>query len=468
MFLKNIKALSQKTSFRLATGLAFLFMLSSLVFFVLVYFFFFQSLKSTDRSLITSKLNEYSSILHSQGPQGLHNLFARDQALRNDSRFSVRVQDKAGHTVFFRLSDDLHEFDIQNIEKPFQDVAHESGWSYFQATDDEDQLEILTSTAGNEWTIQVAKSTSERQDSIEEATQVFTISTVIAAVLGGLGGFWFSNRALKPVRELLQTTQAISKENLFQRAKDSGSKDEISELVQVFNSMLDRIQILVNGMQNSLDSIAHDIKTPMTRLKAAADLALSKTEPSLEDCRAALEECSMDSDEILSLLNCLLDIYEADAGAMKLKKEVFPFQPLLEEVRELYDVVAEDKNIEIKTNVSKDTNLYADRLRIKQVLGNLLDNALKYSPPGSRIEISTDLSGSDSVIRIEDQGQGISDKDLPRIWDRLYRGDTHRSAGGSGLGLSLVKAIVKAHGGSVSAESKLARGAIFQIHLPRT
>jgi signal transduction histidine kinase len=467
MFLKRISALWRTTSFRLAFGVSVLFSLSSLIFFASVYAYFFNSLRETDRTLIQSKLKQYSIIFQEQGAEGLRKLFSDDSNLNSEARFLVHIQNLNGDPIFYRPADDLHEFDLESLQKSLTSHAGLNGWSYIGALKDEDQLEILTADLDGQGKIQVAKSTSERQDFLERATEVFAIATFLSLLIGALGGYWFSNRTLRPLRDLVQTTQMISKENLNQRVNDTGSGDEFSELVQVFNSMLDRIRDLVGGMQDSLDSIAHDLKTPMTRLKAVADLALTRPNISPEESKSALQECSENSQEILTLLNSLMDIFEADSGAMKLHFENFQLRDVISEVFDLYEIVADEKQITLTNLIPTGETVYADRLRIKQVTANLIDNAIKYSPPNRSVSVNMIATKEGFVVSIQDEGVGILADETSRIWERLYRGTQVRSQPGAGLGLSLVSAIMKAHGGKAWVESRLPEGSEFKILIPK-
>jgi signal transduction histidine kinase len=202
-------------------------------------------------------------------------------------------------------------------------------------------------------------------------------------------------------------------------------------------------------------------------LRGIAELALQSGQDP-ETHQAALADCIEESESVLTMLNSLMDIAEAETGAMTLQLEAVSLNKVLEEAVELYREVAEDKGLRLETGHGPDLRVMADRSRLRQVIANLLDNAIKYTPCRGRVELRVCQRAQQAVLVVQDTGVGIALADLPHIWDRLYRGDRSRTERGLGLGLSLVKAVVTAHQGAVEVSSTPDGGSVFTVSLPLT
>jgi signal transduction histidine kinase len=272
---------------------------------------------------------------------------------------------------------------------------------------------------------------------------------------------------LKPIRQINDTVSDLTATgNMKARLPVIRTGDELDDLSRLVNQMLARIETLITGMKETLDNVAHDLRTPMTRLRGMAEMALAG-DRSPGSCREALADCLEESERVLAMLNTLMDISEAETGTMHLEVEQVNLSEILAGVVELYRYVAEEKRIAIETSYPAELSLTGDRKRLQQALANLVDNAIKYTPAGGRVTVEAMEVSGQSVIKVKDSGPGIPPEEIDRIWDRLYRGDQSRSQRGLGLGLSLVKAIIAAHHGRVEVASQPSAGSIFTVYLPR-
>jgi signal transduction histidine kinase len=306
----------------------------------------------------------------------------------------------------------------------------------------------------------------EREDLLSSIRKVYMIAIIPIVLFAYLGGLFIADRALNPIRQLINTLNSIvSNAKINVRVPVEQTDKLHGELISLFNTMLDKIEALMNGMRNVLDNVAHDLRTPMTRFRGTAEMAL-QTEQNPDVLREALSDCVEESERILVMLNTLMDVSEAETGTMKLNPEEINVAPLIEDVVELYSYVAEEKGVSVHMGFPDELYLKADRNWIRQVLANLVDNAIKYTPAGGRVEVEACRKEQEVAITVKDTGVGISPEELDKIWDRLYRGDKSRSQKGLGLGLSLVKAIVGAHRGYVEVYSQPGAGSVFTVYLP--
>lgn len=284
---------------------------------------------------------------------------------------------------------------------------------------------------------------------------------------GVLGGVLLVMVALRPLRRTVAVMRHIVQTGDWAaRVTPPRATGEMRELTETFNAVLDRQQRLVESLRQSLDCVAHDLRTPLTRLQVAVETGLAKTERD-SAAREALADSLEETQRVQATLDTLLDVAEAEAGAMKLKRETINAANLLSEVADLYEFAAEEKGAKLEIRIEGKIEFIGDHVRLRRALANLVDNALKYLGGGRLVILSVELTDREVLLQVKDEGLGIPSDDLARIWDRLFRVDRSRSAPGMGLGLSLVKAIAEAHGGRAEVESAVGRGSVFSLCLPR-
>jgi signal transduction histidine kinase len=289
---------------------------------------------------------------------------------------------------------------------------------------------------------------------------------VIIAISAGVG--WFmAKRALKGVEEVTQTAVDITNGALDKRVPIKGGQDEIDRLAEAFNIMVERVQKLIGQMKEITENIAHDLRSPITRMRGIAEMTLTGDASAEEHTAMAgtiIEEC----DRLLGMINATLDISEAESGLMKLNEQHVDLVPLLRDVCDLFQPSAENRSIEIVATAPESVSVTGDLKKLQRVFSNLADNALKYTSPGGLVTISVEEIDDYAVVTVRDTGRGIPENDLPHIFDRFYRGEKSRSTPGNGLGLSLARALVLAHRGTIAVISIPGEGSEFRVTLPKT
>ncbi len=278
---------------------------------------------------------------------------------------------------------------------------------------------------------------------------------------------YFTHLTRAPLRSLEKTVkQTLEQKSLTLSQNNNTENDDLTSLHQLLEQVFHQNRQLIVEMQSSLDNVAHDLRTPMTRLRGAAEYALQSDEKDPQLYRSALSDCLEESERVLSMLKIMMSVAEAESGTMRLEKQEVDVMETLEDVVGLYQYVAEEEQISVTCEGQKEILISADQTRISQVWANLLDNAIKYGHKSGKITINAEKKGEQAVIHFCDNGMGISDTEINRIWDRLYRGDRSRTKQGLGLGLNYVKAVVEAHGGKVVVTSKIMEGSCFEVCLP--
>jgi len=269
---------------------------------------------------------------------------------------------------------------------------------------------------------------------------------VIALALAG--GIFMSKQVLRRVESINDTTRRIISGDLSQRVVTRGTGDEFDQLAGNLNRMLDQIEKLMGGIQHVGDSIAHDLRTPLTRLRYALEETAAGND--VDEMRERVQSAIEDADRLLATFSALLRIARIESGSYAIRKEPVSLPRLVEDAIELYNVVAEERTIQISSNLSAVPDVSGDRDLIFQLVVNLIDNALKYSPEGGRVNLMVQGQAPSVVLTVSDSGCGIPGDQLDKVARRFYRGDKSRRHPGSGLGLSLVQAVADYHGASLS------------------
>jgi heavy metal sensor kinase len=330
------------------------------------------------------------------------------------------------------------------------------------------KVRILYRFIGPGVILQLGRSMEHYARFIEAFQKIFVTTMAFLILLAGLIGWFMARRALSGVEAVTRTAQNISVGALEERVPVKKRGDEIDRLATTFNEMLDRIQKLIIMTREMSDNIAHDLKSPLTRIRGIAEVTLT-THTSLEEYKNMAADTIEECDRLLDMINTMLVISQTEAGVGYLKPEAMDMARIVRHAYDLFQPIAEDGQLSMRCHVPDTCNFFGDIAMIQRMVANLLDNAIKNTDPGGRVEISLhEVQGQSVVLSIRDTGIGISEQDLPLIFDRFYRCDPSRSQAGTGLGLSLTRAIVQAHGGHIDVTSNPGQGSTFTVVLPKS
>jgi heavy metal sensor kinase len=287
-------------------------------------------------------------------------------------------------------------------------------------------------------------------------------------ILTGLAGYGLAGRALRPIEQMAGRADAITAERLSERLPVGDAGEELAHLAQVFNRLLARLEDSFRQLQRFTSDASHELRTPLAAIRSVGEVGLQRDE-SKEQYRDVIGSMLEEVNRLTGLVDSLLAISRADAGTVRLNRTTFSVGDVVREATSLMEVLVEEKGQQLIVCGDHVMPLSGDRVFLRQAIVNILHNAVKYSPAGGTIHVRIRTeTGSDVFVEVTDSGPGVPPEHIPRLFDRFYRVEESRSrnGGGAGLGLSIAKWAVEAHGGRISLQSPPGQGATFQIQLP--
>ena len=316
--------------------------------------------------------------------------------------------------------------------------------------------------------VQVGSPLEGIEEALNQLLLILLVAVPLVLVVASLGGSFLANKALRPVDEITRTAQRIGSGDLSQRISLEGRlDDEIGRLVSTFNEMIGRLESSFLQIKRFTADASHELKTPLTVLKGEIEVGL-KRQRRPEEYRRVLASCLEEVDRMSRIVDDLLTLARADMGALQLQKERVDLGEVAEDVWRSLGRMAEEKGLRFTFQGDGEVAVWGDKDRLRQLLVNLVDNALKYTPPGGEVRLRVERDDTLALLTVQDTGEGIPPEDQERVFERFYRVDKARSRqrGGTGLGLSICKWIAEAHGGKISLESEVGKGSTFVVQLP--
>ncbi len=462
-----MRKIHRSLTFRLTLWYALIFVASLLSMLLVVYLMLAQRMETRIDELLLSDALEFKHLYRLHGMENIEAEFEREAEVSGTDKVFFRLLSRDGRQL---RSSNLHAWKQVPLTRSI----------LTQLTSDQPVFEtvmipgqphhvrmVYLNTAEDSNVLQVGYLRRDDEHLLEEYRRVSAIVLLGGLILAASLGWFMARRALGGVEHITETARQIGTGDFARRVIVSNRGDEIDHLAVTFNMMLDKIQSLIVELKQVTSDIAHDLRSPITRIRGMAETTLLGDSPiqAYQDMAGLVVE---ESDRLVAIINSLLEIAEADAGVAQLTRSDFDMTGMVQEAVELFRPVAEDRAIAFHMTVpSGPVILTGDKGRLQRVVANLIDNALKYTGPGGQVCIALEDGHSHITISVTDSGIGIDAHDLPHIFDRFYRADRSRSTCGNGLGLSLAQAFVKAHRGTIEVDSAPDKGSTFLIILPR-
>ncbi len=459
---------TKTVAFRLTLWYAGIFSISSMVVFVLFYLLVSQTILHRIDQDLSDKLSLFSAVVSRKGMAG-----ARHQAV-------MEAQAAGEKMVFYRLLyPDGEVFassrmgywsSVEADEQAIRHVLSSGGrgkmYQTIRVDSRNERVRILYGRIADNVILQTGLAMKTYAGFVQSFKTVFLAAMTFIVLFSGVTGWLMSRKALAGVGKVTATARMITGRSLSERVPETGTKDDLDLLAATFNRMLDRIETLVTNTRRMNDNIAHDLKSPVARIRGNAEISLVQ-EDSMEEYRKMAASTIEESDRLLEMINTMLLISKAESGQAGFHFESFDFSGMAEEACELFEPVFEESGIEFTYHIMADVYVNGDKGMLQRAFSNILDNAVKYTQTPGSVSVQLEISGENRVeTLVSDTGRGIDTKDKEKIFQRFYRADPSRSDTGSGLGLSLVKTVVEEHGGKIHVQSEKGCGSTFLLRLP--
>ena len=330
---------------------------------------------------------------------------------------------------------------------------------------------VITKPGLPRYIVRVGASTTMVTNDIAKLTRLMAGASVVILFVAPLSGYFLAGRATRPLARILATAARLGPRHMEERLPIRGTQDELDQLSHTINRFLDLLRDYLDRNREFVANAAHELRSPLAAIQSSVEVTLN-SDRSVEEYQDMLGELADQCGHLRILVNQLLLLAETDAARFPMEASSVSFDHLVRKSVEMFAGVADEQGVELSADVSEPITVEGDGGRLRQVVSNLIDNSLKFTPRGGQIRVTLrrDPAQGQMVLTVADTGTGISPKDLPHVFERFYRGDKSRQrqdlAHGNGLGLSICQSIVLAHGGSIGVVSNLGRGTTFTVCLP--
>ncbi len=463
MFLKKRAGILKTVTFRLSVWYALLFSLSAAGFFFIISFTLTKSLDDHMNTTLIEEITEVRGIFNAHGIAAFQEDIVREAESIGTHRSFLRMVDSDNKTL--ASSDMSYWQEIHPLGKRTLGL-NETVAETFAVPGSDNRVRVVSQGIGAGWVIQIGSSLEDNDELIDAYHRISAAAFASMLVCGGILGWFMAKRAMSGVERVTVTAAGIGKDDLVSRVPVGGEGEEIDNLVRAFNDMLSRIQDVVNELKEVTNNIAHDLRSPITRIRGISETTMTgeqDIDSYQEMAGIVVEEC----DRLVGMINVMLEIAMTEASIPGARREEVDMVDLLKNAHEIFLTIAEDKGVSLGIRTGLEHFMIrGDLPQLQRMISNLLDNAIKFTPRGGEVIISLENNEDQVVISVRDTGIGIPEQEQQKIFDKFYRCDQNRSKPGNGLGLSHVRAIVRAHGGNITIKSSPDKGSVFMVTIP--
>ena len=465
MYLNKRLNFTKTTVFRLTSWYLLMFGSLSLLVFGTLYFVLATYLHTQTDTELRDTAKEFKTLYADQGIIALQAEFTREAASKGTGRVFFTLRTDSGAKL---ASSDLSPWqEFSNAVKPVITLPSHTTLNFITQPVNNHlyPVRIVSTRAAKGHVLTIGTSLQSDQTMLAQYREIFFIALMLMLFFGGYIGWRLAYKSMEGIVNITKIASHIGRNDLSQRVALTNNSEEINALTNAFNLMLERISLLVDELQQMTDNVAHELRSPITRIRGMAEITLQNHE-NIEEYQEMAAMVVGSCDEVSEIINTILEIAKNGSGIAELTFEPLLLGELVVDAIDLFAPIAADKNVSLRyTSEAKNVMINGDRARLQRVIANLLDNAIKFTPTVGCIEVSLHQENSTIQLKIKDTGIGIEQQYLPFIFNRFFRVDQSRAAAGNGLGLSLVAAIIQAHNATISVHSD-STGSCFTLCFP--
>ena len=459
-------------SFRLTIGCSFVFAVLLVVAYAILYCSIVAVFELRMDEDLEEDISEFAMLFEQSGLEAVRQEISREVAAGEEDQVFLRVMDFNGAQLF--SSDLSHWGGVSEDDSIIALVSIDQKTKLLsrQFANKEVPTRMIVGVIGDGIILHIGESTENIAEFMEVIQTVFSLMIFLVLPVSAGVGWFVATRAVRGIKAVSQAAADIERGCLDRRVVLLNPTEELQQLASAFNTMLDRIQGLIAEMREMTDNIAHDLRSPLARIRIISEMILSRKDGDsrelIKDCEVSAAKVIEECDRLLQMINTTLDVAEAEAGATRLATCPVDLYPLVNDACDLFGAVAEEKNITLNYNLENGCYVNGNIQYLQRMLANILDNAFKYTQPQGCVDVSLCCIACRVLICVKDTGDGIDPIEQGRVFERFYRCDQSRSKQGCGLGLGLSfsQAVAHVHGGDIHLSSEVGKGSEFTIGLP--